>query len=389
MNFKYPLVSDTWSKNEVNAIKKVIKSGIYTYKGKYVKQFEEKFSETLNIKYSVMVNSGSSANLLAVASLFYLSKNPLKSGDEVIVPTLSWSTTYHPLQQYGLKLRFVDIDLDTLNAPVDKIVKAVTKKTRLIVAVNILGNPTKLDVLRNFCKKRKIYFMEDNCESMGAKVNKKFAGTFGDVNTHSTFFSHHISTIEGGVVSTNNREIYENLLSLRSHGWTRDNSNKFIYKKFQKKYEDYCFALPGYNVRPTNINAAIGLEQLKKLNKFIKIRVKNEKYFQKFFSDDSRFKIQKIHQYGSSFAFTLIINPKFKHLKKVILKKLKKAGIEFRLITGGSFEMHPVKKFYKYTSYDGFKNVNYLHENGFFVGNHPKPLRKEIKYLFNVLKNLI
>ena len=226
--FKYELVSDSWNKKEVDAIKKVISSKIYTYKGKYVKKFEKTFNKYFKMKYCVMVNSGSSANLLSVASLFYKQKEKLKPGDEVIVPTLSWSTTYHPLHQYGLKLKFVDIDINTLNVKVEDVIAAVTKKTKLIVAVSILGNPVELEKLRKFCSKKKIYLMEDNCESMGAKVGKRFTGTFGIVNTFSTFFSHHISTIEGGLILTNNSEIYNIILSLRSHGWTRDLDKKII-----------------------------------------------------------------------------------------------------------------------------------------------------------------
>ena len=165
----YPLVSDSWGLEEKKAINKVIKSNIYTYKGKYVGEFENKFAKFFNCKYSVMVNSGSSANLISIASLFYKKKNPLRRGDEVIVPTLSWSTTYHPLQQYGLKLRFVDIDINTLNVSVENIIKACTKKTKLIVTVSILGNPVHLSKLKAFCKSKNIYLMEDNCESNGCK----------------------------------------------------------------------------------------------------------------------------------------------------------------------------------------------------------------------------
>ena len=384
----YSLVSDSWGAEERNAIKKVIKSNIYTYKGKYVKEFENKFARFFNCKYSVMVSSGSSANLISVASLFYKNKNPLKKGDEVIVPTLSWSTTYYPLQQYGLKLRFVDIDIDTLNASVQNIIKAYTKKTKLIVAVNILGNPIELSKLRSFCRSKKIYLMEDNCESMGAKINGKFTGTFGIVNTFSTFFSHHISTIEGGIILTNDFEIYNLLLALRSHGWTRDLLNNFYLKKNQTKYENYCFALPGYNVRTTNLNAAIGLEQLKKLNKLVKIRRKNHRFFLELFKNDDRFILQKFIGKNSCFAFTLVIKPKFKYLKNKIFQALKKNKIEFRLITGGSFFKHPVKKYFNFTKFNGSKNVDYVHENGFFVGNHPRDLTKELTFFKNVLNKI-
>ena len=378
---KYSLTSDTWDTREIKAINKVIKSKVYTYRGEYVKKFEKRFANFFGTKYSVFVNSGSSANLLSISSLFFKKENPLKRGDEVIVPTLGWSTTYHPLQQYGLKLKFVDIDLETLNVKSEDIFKAVTKKTRLILTVSILGNPVELNLIEKFCKKNKIYLMEDNCESMGAKINNRFTGTFGIVNTFSTFFSHHISTIEGGVITTNNKEIYNILLSLRSHGWTRDNENNFYLKKFQKNYEDYCFVLPGYNVRPTNLHAAIGLEQLKKLKKLIKIRNKNHEFFIKNFKDDDRFIIQKLNGKPSSFAFTMIFKKKYLNLKTKILKKLKKNKIEYRLITGGSFFQHPVKKYFKYSLFNGSKNVDYLHKNGFFVGNHPRNLKNEITYL--------
>lgn len=382
---KYPLVSDSWGKEEKNAIQKVIKSNIYTYKGKFVKEFEKKFSKHFNSKFAVMVNSGSSANLIAIASLFYKKQSPLRRGDEVIVPALAWSTTYHPLQQYGLKIRLVDIDINTLNAKADDIIKSVTSKTKAIVAVSILGNPVELDKLKKFCFKKKIYLIEDNCESMGAKIKGKFTGTFGIVNTFSSFFSHHISTIEGGIILTDDREIYELALSLRSHGWTRDNTKNFYMKKFQSSYEDYCFILPGYNVRPTNINAAVGIEQLKKLKKLIAIRRKNHKLFIKLFKDDERFIIQKLNGYASSFAFTFIFREKFLKEKNKILKKLKKAQIEYRLITGGSFLKHPVKKYYDFSVYKNLNTTNYIHENGFFVGNHPKSLVSELKYLKKII----
>ena len=223
-------------------------------------------------------------------------------------------------------------------------------------SVSILGNPVELQKLKKFCSNKKIYLVEDNCESMGAKINNKFTGTYGIVNTFSTFFSHHISTIEGGVILTNDKEIYELSLSLRSHGWTRDNSKNFKIKKFQKSYEDYCFILPGYNVRPNNIYAAVGLEQLKKLGKLLKIRRANHKLFVKLFSQDKRFITQKLNGLSSSFAFTFVFRKNYLKQKKNILKKLKQSGIEYRLITGGSFTKHPVRKFYNYSIY---KNLKY------------------------------
>ncbi len=382
---KYNLVAPNWDGQEIKAINSVIKSGYFTI-GKKVEEFEKKFSKKQKIKYSVMVNSGSSANLLAIYSLFFLKKNPLKRGDEVIVPALSWSTTYAPLAQLGLKLKIIDIDIDTLNVDFDLLKKNITQRTKLIVAVSILGNPAELFKIKDLCKKKNIHLMEDNCESLGAKLNNKNTGTFGLVNTNSFFFSHHINTIEGGMVSTNNEEVYHNLLCLREHGWTRRLPNSKFYKK-SINYEDYNFVLPGFNLRPTEINAAIGLVQIKKLKKFVNIRRKNMKLFYKLFSNDKYFYIQKENGYSSSFAFTFVLKDDYKNLRNKVVNKLRKNGIEFRLITGGCISLHPyIDKFdHKSTS---LKNTEYIHKYGFFTGNHPKDLTKELKKLREVLEKI-
>src|SRR3989338_7584158 len=218
---KFELASSTWGEKEKNAILEVMESNIYTM-GKKVREFEEKFASYFGMKYAVMANSGSSANLIAVAALFYKKENPLKQGDEVIVPCISWATTFHPLQQYGLKLKFVDVDLHTLNYDIAELKKAVTSNTRMIVAVSILGNPCQFDEITKLCEENNIILFEDNCESMGARFNGRYTGTFGLVNTFSTFFSHHISTMEGGFVLTDDKEIFNLLKSMRNHGWTRD-----------------------------------------------------------------------------------------------------------------------------------------------------------------------
>ena len=330
------------------------------------------------------------ANLISVGSLFFTKNNSLKRGDEVIVPAISWSTTYNPLQQYGLRLKFVDVDLNTLNIDLNQFEKAISKKTKLCVVVSILGNPANLDRIKQICKKNNIILFEDNCESMGAKISNKFCGTFGDVSTHSTFFSHHISTIEGGVLMTNNKEIYEICKSLRSHGWTRDLPEKNLLVKKTKNdfYEAYRFILPGYNLRPTEISASIGIVQLKKLDKSIKIRRKNAKYFQKKFVNNSLFILQKENDYSSWFSFTMILKPKYKSMKNKLFRLLNKSSIEFRIITGGSFLKHEVKKYFDYSIYKNVKNANYAHDYGFFVGNYPKDLTKEIDYLHKILSKL-
>ena len=357
--------------------------------GPFVSKFEKSFAKKFNRKYAVMVNSGSSANLLSIASLFYKKDNPLKAGDEVIVPALAWSTTYFPLRQYNLKIRLCDIDLNTLNYDINDLKKKINKKTKLIVGVSILGNPARLDLLTKICKEKKIYLFEDNCESLGAKINKKLTGTFGELSTSSFFFSHHISTIEGGMISTNNRELYDICKSLRAHGWTRDLSNSKIFKKKNDEfYENYRFILPGYNVRPQEINGAIGVEQIKKFDKMIGIRRKNAKIFQDLFHDDERFKIQKETGSSSWFAFTMIANPnKIDKLK--IFKTFKNNKIDFRMITGGNIASHDVVKYLKISKKDlNLPNANYVHKYGFFIGNHPRLIEKELIFLKKTLKDI-
>ena len=196
MSTELKLASSSWDQEEINAMQDVIKSGDFSM-GKKVIEFEKEFSKYIGSKYSIMINSGSSANLLMIAALFFTKENPLKAGDEVIVPAVSWSTTYYPLHQYGLKLKFVDIDKDTLNFDLKKLSEAISENTKLIFVVNILGNPNNFEEINKITKNREIKIIEDNCESLGAKFNNKFTGTFGIMGSYSSYFSHHISTMEG------------------------------------------------------------------------------------------------------------------------------------------------------------------------------------------------
>ena len=368
----FPLTFNSWDSKEIKAIKDVIESDQYTYASQVYK-FEKALAKYHNVKYCVVVNSGSSANLISVASLFLKKKNPLKRNDEVIVPGVSWSTTYSPLQQFDLNLSVIDINMDTINIDEDIIKKAINNKTKLIIAVNILGNPCKLKEIKDICEKKKIYFMEDNCESFGAKYKNKFSGTHGIVNTLSFYYSHHISTIEGGAVLTNDNEIYKILLSIRSHGWHRD-----ILRNKKNSKEIYKFLYPGYNVRPTEFVGAIGLQQLKKIDENIEYRRKNFKIYQDLFYNHLLFKIQKENGFSSSFSLIFIIRPDYIYLKKKLFKSLKKKNIEFRLITGGSFIQHPAKNFFKYRVFKNLNNSDYIHNNGFFLGNTGKDLKDNI-----------
>ena len=384
----YDLASSSWGQEELDALQRVIASGQLTM-GPCVRQFEEAFAAKFGLKHALMVSSGSAANLVGVAALFHKRDRPLHRGDEVIVPSISWATTYYPLQQYGLRLRFVDVDLFTLNIDVSQLERALTPRTRMVVAVSILGNPCALDELRAFCDRHGLYLFEDNCESMGATLDGKPCGSFGHVNTFSSFFSHHISTMEGGVLATDDTEIYHLARSMRAHGWTRDlPEDTTIYeRRADDFFEAYRFILPGYNARPLELAGAVGVEQLKKLDGMIAIRRDNAALFQSLFEGDERFIIQRELPGARSswFSFTVILNPKLDIDRQRVMTALKEAGIGFRIITGGCFLRHDVIKYFEYDTVGEIVNANIAHDRGFFVGNHPRELRPRIERLRHVL----
>ncbi len=382
----YELASSTWGTEEIDAMQRVIKSGMFTM-GENVRAFEAAFAKQFGTKHALMVGSGSAANLVGVGALFYAKDRPLQRGDEVIVPAISWSTTYYPLQQYGLRLRFVDVELDTLNFDVAKLEAALTKKTRMVVAVSILGNPCALDVMRAFCDKHGLILFEDNCESMGATLNGRQCGTFGHIGTFSTFFSHHISTMEGGVIVTDDTDLFHVAKSMRAHGWTRDlPADTTIYdRRDDDFYEAYRFILPGYNARPLELSGAIGIEQLKKLDRLIEIRRRNAELWVKLMSGDERFIIQREHGRSSWFAFTVILNPKMNIDRAKVMAALKKADIGYRIITGGCFLRHDVIKYFDYDTVGEIVHANTAHDRGFFVGNHPHDLTPQIERFREVL----
>jgi len=388
MTNSYPLATSTWDEKELEAIQSVINRDMFTM-GESVAQFEKDFCKFVDSKYAVMVSSGSTANLIATAALFYTKNPKLKRGDEVIVPAVSWSTTYYPLHQYGLKLKFVDIDLETLNYDLDALKEAITENTKMIMVVNLLGNPNDFDVINEIIKDKEIIVLEDNCESMGAEYKGKQAGTFGIMGTYSTFFSHHMATMEGGFVVTDDEELYHILLSLRAHGWTRNlpKENQVCTKSDDWFTESFRFVLPGYNVRPVEMSGAIGIEQLKKLPNFLATRRENAKLFVELFSNHPDFIIQKDICNSSWFGFSLIIKPTSKLKREDVVKKLMDAKIDCRPIVTGNFTRNDVMKYFDYEIQSELKNADYLHENGLFVGNHQIGLEDEIRYLAKVLSS--
>ncbi|EFD7765133.1 DegT/DnrJ/EryC1/StrS family aminotransferase [Escherichia coli] len=385
----YPLASSTWDDLEYKAIQSVLDSKMFTM-GEYVKQYETQFAKTFGSKYAVMVSSGSTANLLMIAALFFTKKPRLKKGDEIIVPAVSWSTTYYPLQQYGLRVKFVDIDINTLNIDIESLKEAVTDSTKAILTVNLLGNPNNFDEINKIIGGRDIILLEDNCESMGATFNNKCAGTFGLMGTFSSFYSHHIATMEGGCIVTDDEEIYHILLCIRAHGWTRNlpKKNKVTGVKSDDQFEEsFKFVLPGYNVRPLEMSGAIGIEQLKKLPGFISVRRKNAEYFLEKFKDHPYLDVQQETGESSWFGFSFIIKKDSGVIRKQLVENLNSAGIECRpIVTGNFLKNTDVLKYFDYTVHNNVDNAEYLDKNGLFVGNHQIELFDEIDYLREVLK---
>lgn len=383
----YELAAPTWGREELDAIQQVVEKGRFTM-GEQVARFEESFARYFGMRHAVMVNSGSSANLASVAALFYKRDRPLERGDEVIVPAVSWSTTYHPLQQYGLKLKFVDVEIDSLNVDVSQLEAALGPRTRMVVAVSILGNPAALDVMRAFCDRHGLYLLEDNCESMDAELAGRKTGTFGELNTFSFFFSHHISTMEGGMVLTDDLELCHLVRSLRAHGWTRDlpHDSPLFERSGSDHFEAYRFILPGYNLRPVEMSGAIGLEQLKKLPAMTERRRANLAVFEELFGRDDRFIIQRENGRSSSFSFPIVLNPERDPDRERVFAALREADIGFRIITGGCFLRHDVIRHYDYEIVGGaVPNAEMAHDYGFFVGNHPFDLAPQIERLYAVL----
>lgn len=386
----YSLASSTWDEKELSAIQTVIDSDMFTM-GKHVAEYEKQFAGFFGSKYALMVSSGSTANLLMIAAMFFTKDESrrLKRGDEVIVPAVSWSTTYFPLQQYGLKVKFVDIDRDTLNIDLDSLASAITNKTKAILAVNLLGNPNDFDKIHDLIDGKEITLLEDNCESMGATYKGKQAGTFGLMGTYSSFFSHHIATMEGGCVVTDDEELYHILLTIRAHGWTRNlpKENLVSGTKSDDPFEEsFKFVLPGYNVRPIEMSGAIGIEQLKKLPAFIKNRQENGDLFVQLFKDHQYIQIQKQIGKSSWFGFSLVIKENAPFTRQDLVRKFEAGGIECRpIVTGNFLKNTEVLEYFDYEVSGSLGNAEYIDKNGLFVGNHQTLIKEKIEFLLSVI----
>jgi len=395
--YSYLLLEKGFSKNDLDVGCKILKSGYITMNAE-TRKFEKAFAKKLSVNYAVMVNSGSSANLLSTfAACNPLRKNRFKRGDEVIVPALCWPTSLWPLYQAGLKIKFIDVDPKTLNIDADNLISKINKKTKVITLVNILGISANNEKIVNYAKKNNIIVIEDNCEGLGAKLNNKHLGTFGDFGTYSFFYSHQITSGEGGMITCHNKNDYELLVALRSHGWSRSN-NKNDYKKIAKKHPKldprYIFINQGFNLRPTDVQAAMGLNQFERLDKFINIRAENRKKIIQSLKTDPRWKNQ--------YQFIEIpknINPSFmglpiflnenmnKKIKMKLLFYLESQGIETRPILTGNFLNQPsINLFGLNNKKLKFKGAQSIEDLGFLIGLHTKKItQKQISLIKNSL----
>ena len=392
--FKYPLLSNAFSKSDISCGIKVLKSKRITM-SKITKNFEKQFAKKIGCKYALMTNSGSSANLLAISSIVNpLFKKKLKARDEVIIPAVCWSTSLWPIVQNNLKPVFVDVELDTFNMSIESLKKKITSRTRAIMCVHVLGTSTNMNQIQKLIKNKKILLIEDTCESLGAKFNNKYLGTFGEFGTFSFYYSHQITSGEGGMIVCNNSYNYNILKSLRSHGWSREtNFHSFYKKKFKKIDDRFLFINSGYNLRPTEVQAAIAQNQFKRLGNFINIRKKNRnKIIETIkknpkWDDQFNFVNQSKGVSPSWFGLPIIINIKYLNKKKKFLQYLTKIGIENRPILSGNFTNQPATQLYKLNK-DGFifSNAEKIENLGFFIGLHTNKISNSIaKYISNNL----
>ena len=389
----HPLMHNNISGHDLSCVKRFFdQRKLILTQSKKVSEFEKKWSKWLNVKYSTFVNSGSSANFITISILKFLNKN--KKKNEIIVPSLTWISDISSVILNGFKPVFVDINLKNLSMNNDEVLKKINKKTLAVFITHAQGfNGLDLKLL-NTLKRKNIHLIEDVCESHGAKFKKKKLGTFGKISNFSFYYAHHMSTIEGGMICTNDKEVFRLSRILRSHGLARESADKKYERDLIKKNKNlspnFIFLYPTLNFRNNEIGATIGINQLKRLDKNNKLRVKNFDFFLKNLDTKKYFTSYDIE--GScNYAFPIIL--KTKNLKKRDLfeKYLKNANIEFRRgnAGGGNQLRQPyIKKYLKKIKLKSFKNVEKVHNFGYYIGNYPDLKIKKIKSICNYLNNL-
>ena len=387
--FYHPLMHDNITLQDRKvAANFLLKNNIFT-QSKKVKEFEKLWSKWLGVKYSVFVNSGSSANFLTMLAIKYL-----YGTGKVIVPPLTWNSDIVSVIENDFKPVFVDINLNDLAMNNDEIIKKIDKNTKVVFLTHAQGFNGLTDKLIKELKKRKIILIEDVCESHGARYKNKKLGTFGFASNFSFYYAHHLSTIEGGMVCTNNKKFYETIKMLRGHGLLRECGNHSFENKMKKKYKNlspnFIFLYSAFNMRNNEVQAVIGINQLKRLNKNNSSRAKNFKYFlnkldkNKFFTD---FKISG----NSNYAFPIILKRKSIKYRNKFEKLMNRNGIEFRRgNAGGGNQMRQpyIKNYLKNINIRKFKNVEHVHNFGYYIGNYPNLKFSTISKIVKILNSI-
>jgi len=359
--------------------------------GKKVRSFESQFKDYVGQKGALMVNSGSSANLLALSALSSPNfNNRIKPGDEVICPAVTWPTSVYPILNVGAKPVLVDVDLNTLNVSPETIEDAITPRTKAIMAVHLMGNPCQTDKIKQIADKREINLIEDCCEAHGAKIGNKSVGSFGICSTFSFFLSHHITTIEGGMVLTNNDAILDIATAQRAHGWIREMRNADeIAKEFPDVDKRFLFYETGFNLRPTEIQGAFGIHQIKKLDGFVKIRRNIAKEWNKSLNKFKDYLILPEEIDGTThsyFAYPITVKENAPFSRKEITEFLESKLIETRPIAGGNLTEQPSAKLYDYRVNGDLSCSKTIMKNSFFIGIHTgikKQQQEFVKDTFN------
>lgn len=369
---KLPLSAPAYDSNEVMEAIESLLSGNLTM-GKKCRQFEEMVAQDLDVAHALFANSGSSTNLLAVAALSNpWVKNHWKPGDEIITPAVTWSTTVWPLLQHGLVPKFVDVNPRTLTIDLDKLEESITPETRGIALVHLLGNPVDMDRVLDIAYEHGLLVFEDCCEAMGATWKGKPVGTFGDVGSFSTYFSHHITTIEGGLLTTSRWGVAEAARALREHGWTRGLSARSEWaRKSPGIDERFLFANLGYNLRPTEIAASFGLHQWPRLPQILQARRKNHDFWTHRFQKYSHLlHMVEAPQGASPFSFAAFPREDAPFSRKEWASFLETMGVETRPIMTGNFLRHPVWRDLPHKVHGSLDVADLVSDQGLLWGNH-------------------
>ena len=343
--------------------------------GKKVSTFETAFSEYLGTQYGLMVNSGSSANLLALSILTNPTlANPIVAGDEIITPAVTWATTVFPILNVGALPVLVDVDPMTFNLDPDAVERAITPRTKAILLVHLLGNPCDMAALQDIARRHNLYLVEDACEAHGAEFKGQKVGSFGDLATFSFFFSHHISTVEGGMVLTSNEELAELGRALRVFGWVRDLKNR---DELAQKYSDidsrFLFVNSGFNLRPTEIQGAFGIHQLPKLEPFIEGRRSNAAYWTKelgALSDHLTLPTESPGTRHVWFGYPVTVKADAPFARRDLVNFLEARGLETRPVMAGNIAEQPVMQLYPHRIDGTLPNSRSITQHSFIIGNH-------------------